>query len=221
MPPPYSLVRREVTDSTQDDARAAFAGQSVLVVAGEQRRGRGRSARDWQTAPRAMAASLACRPEWDAADLPLIPLLAGIAAGRVIDCGLKWPNDVWVADDKVGGILVESSEGIVVTGFGLNLWWPDAPDGYGALHSDDPGSQRAVELAERWADELLGLIDAGPSDWPRDEYLAKSVTIGRDITWTPDGIGKAIDIAPDGGLIVTTPTGQTLTLHAGEVRHVR
>ena len=168
-----------------------------------------------------MAASLACRPDWDAADLSLIPLLAGIAAGRVIDCGLKWPNDVLIADAKVGGILVESSDGVVVAGFGLNLWWPGAPDGYGALHFDDPGPERAVELAEQWAGELLELIDTGPSNWPREEYRAKSVTIGRNITWTPDGIGRAIDIAPDGALIVTTPTAQTLTLHAGEVRHVR
>jgi BirA family transcriptional regulator, biotin operon repressor / biotin---[acetyl-CoA-carboxylase] ligase len=168
-----------------------------------------------------MAASLACHPEWETPDLPLVPLLAGIAAARVIDCGLKWPNDVLIDDRKVGGILVESSDGVVVVGFGLNLWWPEAPDGYGALHVEDPGPERAVELAERWAGELLELIDAGPANWPRDEYRSISVTIGRDITWSPDGIGRAIDIAPDGALIVTTPAGQTLPLHASEVRHIR
>jgi len=167
-----------------------------------------------------MAASLAVAPGWDPANLPLIPLLAGIAASRVIDCGLKWPNDVFVGEAKVGGILVEAGEGLVVVGFGLNLWWPDAPNGYGAVHSEDPGPDRALEVARDWADALVELVDAGPAVWPRDEYRQCSVTLGRDITWSPDGAGRAVDIAEDGALVVSTPGGVT-TLHAGEVRHVR
>ena len=220
MPPPYSVVQHEVTDSTQDDARAAFDGTPVLVVAAGQRRGRGRSANEWQNAPRAMAASLAVRPDWDSSRLPLVPLLAGVAAARVIDCRLKWPNDVFMGEVKVGGILVEGGDGPVVVGFGVNLWWPDAPDGYGAVYPDDPGSGRDIEIAESWAGELLDLLASGPTAWPRDEYRQRCITLGRDITWSPDGAGRAIDIAPDGALIVVTPQGRT-TLHAGEVRHVR
>lgn len=220
MPPPYSVVHREVTDSTQDDARAAFVGDPTLVVAGAQRRGRGRAASTWQTAPRALAASLAMRPDWDPADLPLVPLLAGVAASRIISCGLKWPNDVVIGDRKVGGILTESSEGVVVIGFGLNLWWPAAPDGVGAVYPADPGPAEIRELAERWADELVGLLTAGPDGWPADEYRERSVTIGRDITWSPAGSGRAIDVAADGGLVVATPAGRTV-LRAGEVRHIR
>src|SRR5690606_26063526 len=133
MPPPYSVIRLDDTDSTQDDARATFAGAPVLVVAGSQRRGRGRLSSEWETAPRAMAASLAFRPDWAPAELPLIPLLAGVAAARVIGCGLKWPNDLFVSERKVGGILVEATEGVVVVGCGLNLWWPQPPAGFGAL----------------------------------------------------------------------------------------
>jgi BirA family transcriptional regulator, biotin operon repressor / biotin---[acetyl-CoA-carboxylase] ligase len=220
MPPPYSVVSLEDTDSTQDDARAAFVTEPVLVVAGAQRRGRGRLASEWQTAPRAMAASLAVRPAWAPADLPLIPVLAGLAAARVLGCGLKWPNDVFVDDRKVGGILVEASDGVVVVGFGLNLWWPSPPVGVGAVHNDDPGPDRRFEVAEAWTRELLELIEAGPRSWPRHEYREVSITIGRDITWSPDGAGRAVDIAADGGLVVVTPHGPT-TLHASAVRHVR
>ncbi|MEX2655320.1 MAG: biotin--[acetyl-CoA-carboxylase] ligase [Acidimicrobiia bacterium] len=220
MSPPYSVICHEVTDSTQDDARAAFDGTPVLVVAGAQKRGRGRSAAEWQTAPRAMAASLAVRPGWDPADLPLVALLAGVAAGRVIGCELKWPNDVFVDGSKAGGILVEAADGVVVVGFGLNLWWPDAPDTFAAVFADDPGPDRAAEVAEAWASELLGLVDAGPRAWPRDEYRQRSNTLGRDITWSPEGVGRAVDIAADGGLVVVTHEGRT-TLHAGQVRHIR
>ena len=220
MPPPYSVVRLEDTDSTQDDARAAFDTEPVLIVAGAQRRGRGRLASEWQTAPRAMAASLAVRPSWAPVDLPLVPVLAGLAASRVLGCGLKWPNDLFIGDRKVGGILVEASEGVVVVGFGLNLWWPSPPDGVATLHTDDPGAERGFDVAQAWADELLALIETGPRSWPRDEYREASITIGRDITWSPEGAGRAVDIAPDGGLVVITHEGRT-TLHASHVRHVR
>lgn len=220
MPPPYSVRHLEVTDSTQDDARAAFVDQPVLVVAHRQQRGRGRSASRWENAPRAMAASLAFAPGWPAESLPLIPLLAGVAAGRVTACDLKWPNDLMVGDQKIGGILVEASDGVVVVGCGINLWWPEAPDGYGAVHESDPGTDAVLATARGWADGLSGLVDAGHRSWPRDEYRARSVTIGRDITWSPDGAGRAIDIAADGGLVVVTHEGRT-TLHAGEIRHVR
>jgi BirA family transcriptional regulator, biotin operon repressor / biotin---[acetyl-CoA-carboxylase] ligase len=220
MTPPYSALHREVTDSTQDDARAAFVDDPVLVVAGAQRQGRGRAASRWMTAPRAMAASLAMRPGWDSADLPLLPLLAGVAAARTVECGLKWPNDLLVEGRKVGGILVESADGVAVVGLGLNLWWPDAPAGMAAIHQADPGPDLASELGERWAQTLLDLVRDGPAAWPRAEYLAACVTVGCDITWQPAGSGHAVDIAPGGGLVVTTPTGPT-TLHAGEVRHVR
>lgn len=167
-----------------------------------------------------MAASLAFAPGWPAESLPLIPLLAGIAAARVVGGGLKWPNDLMLDDRKVGGILVEASGGVVVAGCGINLWWPEAPAGYGAVREEDPGVDAVLETAEAWSAELLGLVVGGPEGWPRAEYRERSVTLGRDITWSPDGAGRAIDLAADGGLIVVTHEGRT-TLHAGEIRHVR
>ena len=167
-----------------------------------------------------MAASIAFAPGWPTESLPLIPLLAGMAAARVVGCGLKWPNDLMRDERKIGGVLVEASDAAVVAGCGINLWWPKAPDGYGAVHDTDPGAEAVLETAEAWSTELLRLVDDPPGSWPRDEYRERSVTLGRDITWSPDGAGRAIDIAPDGGLVVVTHEGRT-TLHAGEIRHVR
>ena len=139
------------------------------MVAGRQTEGRGRSQRTWESAPRAMAASLAFRPTWEIGSWPLIPLVAGLAAADVLgrDVGLKWPNDLLVGEDKVGGILVEGSGGVLVVGCGLNLWWPDPPDGVGALWSDDPGPEAVVDTATAWADRLLQRLADRPGDWGR------------------------------------------------------
>ncbi len=164
--------------------------------------------------------SLALRPEWPVSSWPLLPLLAAVAAARVVDCQLKWPNDLLVAGRKVGGILVEAGDGPVVIGLGLNLWWQDAPGGYGAVFADEPLDNQPDAMAGSWADHLLGLVGAGPGVWPHDEYVSRCVTIGADITWDPAGEGHAVGIAPDGALIVETPTGPK-TIRSGEVRHLK
>lgn len=152
----------------------------------------------------------------------MIPLVAAVAAHRVLGpgLGLKWPNDVTMGEVKVAGILVESSDEIVVVGMGLNLCWPRPPAGAGALFAEDPGPERGPVLAEAWAEELIDLVALRPSFWPHDEYEKACVTIGRRVSWEPAGEGRAVGVDPDGALVVDTADGmQHLT--AGAVRHVR
>ena len=217
MATPYFQLRRERVPSTQDVARTTIEDLPVLVLATGQTAGRGRSGSEWLTADRALAASLAFHHERDE-DRPL-SLMAGLAAVRATsNATLKWPNDVMVGEAKVGGILVERSEDITTVGLGLNLWWPDAPDGMGASHLEDPGPRAHAEIGALWGAELMEMLD--DTDWPMEAYRAVCVTLGRDITWEPDGAGRAVDIAPDGALVVETPSGRE-AIHSGVVRHVR
>lgn len=128
------------------------------------------------------------------------------------DITLKWPNDVMRGPLKLGGLLTEASGDTVVAGWGANLFWPDAPAGTGALFDSDPGREAGVEIAERWVEEFLPLLAGEPGDWPGEEYRRRCSTLGRAVTWVPDGIGMAVGISPDGGLVVETDTGlRTLT----------
>ena len=222
MATPYSLQVFDEVTSTQDVAAAALDDCPVLVVSGRQTAGRGRTRRSWDSAPRAMAASLAFRPEWDTGFWPLIPLVAGLAAADVVggDVCLKWPNDLLLEGNKVGGILVEGSGEVLVAGCGLNLWWPDAPLGVGGLWSADPGPDAAVATATGWVDHFLKRLGSGPRNWGRAEYLRRSATVGRRLTWDPGGEGTAVDVDEPGALLVETTAG-IHRLVSGEVRHVR
>ncbi len=171
--------------------------------------------------PPALAMSLALRPAWEQQSWQLIPLVAGVIIARMVDCDLKWPNDLMRTDLKVGGILVEAAgSGPVVIGAGLNLWWPIPPEGIGAINENDPGPSAAEGLARVWADGLIQVFESGSDEWPRDEYVARCRTIGRDIVWQPSGSGRATGIALDGGLEVDTGHGR-VTLRSGQVQHVR
>ena len=217
----YSARHLGEVPSTQDVARDEFDGTPILVTASAQTAGRGRSGTVWDTAPRALAASLAFEPGWPSHHLPSITLVAGVAAAEVMGgASLKWPNDVLVAGAKVAGLLAELSNGVVVVGMGVNLWWPDPPPGIAGLHAEDPGPDEGPALAERWADVLLGSIDAGPADWPIDAYRRLCTTIGREVTWEPAGHGRAVDVDQSGALVVETSEGVRL-LTSASVSHVR
>ena len=218
MATPYWQLRRDEVPSTQDLARTQLGSIPVVVIAAAQTAGRGRSGSGWLTAPRALAVSVAYRATSEE-DRP-ISLTAGVAGRRALGAmvGLKWPNDLEMGDAKVGGILVEQSDGVVVVGMGLNLWWPDPPEGVGALHEDDPGAERHAQIGALWAAELLSLLRV--EGWPIDEYRQACVTLGRDISWEPDGSGRAVDVSETGALMIEDDSGLR-EIHSGAVRHVR
>ena len=216
MATPYLQLWAEEVASTQDLARAELDHLPVVVAAQRQTAGRGRGGAAWLSAPRALAVSLA----FHAADGDLRPfsLIAGVAAARCMEgVSLKWPNDLMAGGAKVGGILVERADEIVI-GLGVNLWWPEAPEGMGALRDTDPGPGFHARVAGLWAAELTRLIDA--DDWPMDEYRSVCTTLGKEVSWEPDGRGTAVDITADGALVVES-SGARQTLTSGAIRHLR
>lgn len=108
-------------------------GQFDFMTAEYQSAGRGRRARRWLAPP---GGAICLSISWSFAALPpdlgALSLAVGVcvlrslparARGRV---GLKWPNDLVVGNDKLGGILTElraeaSGPAVVVIGIGLNV----------------------------------------------------------------------------------------------------
>ncbi|MDH3463028.1 MAG: biotin--[acetyl-CoA-carboxylase] ligase [Acidimicrobiia bacterium] len=218
MATPYLQNIHEGVVSTQDLARGSLDRLPVVVIAASQSEGRGRTGSGWVNAPRALAVSMAWRSD-DDTDRPH-SLVAGLAAVRAVGdvVRLKWPNDVMIGERKVGGILVERAGSVVVAGLGLNLYWPDAPDGIGAVYETDPGDRLYAELSALWAAEFHGLIES--AGWPIEEYRAMCQTLGRDISWEPNGRGLAAGVTAQGALLVETQGG-IRELFAGAIRHVR
>ncbi len=222
MATPLAIEHLERVGSTQDEARLRYCDGPLLVTASGQHAGRGRSGGEWIEADRAVAASLAFEPVWPAGAMARITLVAGLAAADVLPSaiGLKWPNDIMMGDRKIGGLLTEAVDGLVVAGFGLNVFWGSPPAGMAAVHASDPGEEHSRRIAERWAEAFLGRIALGPADWGREDYLGLCTTIGAVIEWEPDGSGVAIGVAEDGALLVDSGSGVD-ALYAGAIRQVR
>ncbi|MBI3696216.1 MAG: biotin--[acetyl-CoA-carboxylase] ligase [Acidobacteria bacterium] len=116
-------------------AELAEAGEpgGAVVLAEEQTAGRGRLGRSWHSEPEAgLYFSLILRPPLEAAQVSVVTLALGLAAGRAIHrvtsrpCDLRWPNDVLLGERKCCGILTElAAEGervrYILAGIGVNV----------------------------------------------------------------------------------------------------
>ena len=96
-------------DSTNSELMRRFkAGQlaPTLLVAEQQNAGRGRLGRNWASAPGSsltFSLGVLLQPQaWDGLSLAVG---LSVATSLHTDIQLKWPNDLWVQDCKLAGIL--------------------------------------------------------------------------------------------------------------------
>jgi BirA family biotin operon repressor/biotin-[acetyl-CoA-carboxylase] ligase len=228
-------------DSTNDVARdlagdGARAG--TVVLADQQRRGRGRRGRQWTPASgESLLLSMVLRPGADAAGDTVLSIRLGLAAARAIEdetgavVGIKWPNDLLVDGRKVAGVLCESALAggrtlYVVAGIGVNLTqpddaWPPALAGTATSLAARTGeAPRRVALAGRVVRAWLGAArpDAPAlSDDELADFARRDVLAGRPVAVEGLPAGTAAGVAPDGGLRLHGERG-TRSLVAGSVR---
>jgi len=103
----------------------------LLVVADEQTAGRGRGSNAWWSPPGCLMFSLVLARHETSAKLPPYSLCVGLGVRAAIaellvdqDVKVKWPNDVFVGDRKICGILIElppGDSGKLVVGVGINV----------------------------------------------------------------------------------------------------
>jgi len=108
-----------------------------VCFAESQTKGRGRQGRQWVSPFGSnIYLSLSWVFENGFASLSGLSLAIGVAVVRALaelginDIGLKWPNDIYWQDKKLGGILIEvfgesSGECTAIIGLGLNLYLPE------------------------------------------------------------------------------------------------
>jgi BirA family biotin operon repressor/biotin-[acetyl-CoA-carboxylase] ligase len=215
-------VHHRLTDSTNERARGlatAGAPHGTLVTADEQRAGRGRQGRAW-SAPAGSAVLMSVVLREVSETLPLAAAVA-VCEALPVEARIKWPNDVWISERKVAGILVEArpQEGWAVLGIGVNVATSEFP-----AELAQTATSLALAGASASVDSTLASLVASLNVWlPRapEEVLAAwrshDALLGRTIRWENGGKeGVASGIDSSGALIVETPAGR-VTLDAGEV----
>jgi BirA family transcriptional regulator, biotin operon repressor / biotin---[acetyl-CoA-carboxylase] ligase len=213
---PRVVLSPRVT-STMDEAHrlgAEGAPGGTLIIADEQTAGRGRGGKSWSSAHSlGLWMTLLERPD-DASGLDVLSLRLGLRAAAVLEpfagepMRIKWPNDLYAADRKLAGVLVEARwrEGKpdwVAIGIGVNIVAPpDLEHSAGLL----PGTRRGPLLRAlvpvlRDAVEMRGPLTAAELA----EFGRRDFARGRRCV--RPGAGIASGITAEGALIITGERG--------------
>jgi len=233
--PAFGAPRRHfrIVDSTNERARelaAAGAPCGTVVTASEQTAGRGRRGRQWTAPPGKAVLFSAVLSPLDARHA-LLPLAVPLAVCEAVEslapvrCQVKWPNDVWVDERKLAGVLIEAQPPAwAVIGVGLNV--SIEPQEF-----PDDLRQPATSIGNGVStEEALAALCERLDEWveaDRDRLLAefreRDALRGRGIGWVgagsenQAGSGVADGIDERGNLVVVSSEGERLSLGSGEV----
>ena len=221
--PAFAVEVLPQLDSTNSElmrrGRARLTGP-VLLVALQQTAGRGRLGRAWQSAGDSLTFSLGLMlapADWSGLSLAVGVCLAEALHPRI---QLKWPNDLWLDDRKLGGILIETAstgEGTpaaryAVVGVGINIVHREIRDLItppAALQELLPAI-RAGQALQRVAEPLVQTLQAFQSfgfEPFRDRFNARDALRERRVVLSDGSVGTARGASETGALLVHTAHG--------------
>ena len=170
------IYHKQLTQSTNDDARSSEYQHMDVIWAEQQSAGRGQRGHSWHSREgENLTFSVVLTPEF----LPIVEqfLLSEIVALSLVEalseygveCRIKWTNDIYTGDNKIVGVLIEhslSGDKIVrtIAGIGINVNQLSFPDDLpnptsmavvsGMKHSREDVLASFLRHLEVWYDRL-------------------------------------------------------------------
>lgn len=167
-------------DSTNKWASRTLSSKTnrgEVYVADFQTQGRGRSEHSWFSSPeKNILMSLVDTAPADNSKSFQLTLVAGVAFFEALqkmyprlDLKLKWPNDIWVGQKKLSGILCESNIEYkkVIVGVGINV--NESPENFPAGFSNQATSLLVETKRPQNREEIIVNLLQSYEEW-RDIY---------------------------------------------------
>jgi BirA family biotin operon repressor/biotin-[acetyl-CoA-carboxylase] ligase len=230
------------TNARAKELALGGAPEGTVVIAEEQSGGRGRLGRRWVSPPgKGIWMSIILKPKLPPEKVPRVTVMTAVALIRALkhaaglEAGIKWPNDIICNGKKLCGILAEVNAepdiinyAIVGIGINVNLSADDFPEEIENIATSikiETGrefSRRSIFQAVLESMEEIYLNSFNDENFERllRDYRAYSVILGKRISVVGSAgefVGKAIDFAEDGSLLVQSDDGRLEKLWAGDV----
>jgi len=214
----------------------------MVIIAEEQTGGVGRMGRAWVSPSGGIWVTIVLKPHVPIDHIFMITMAGSIAVARAIrkefDLGalIKWPNDIFIGNKKVAGLLLElSAEADIVhhclLGIGIDVNVP--------LDSFSPALQKQItsisaevghevdrasflaRILKEFENHYL-LIEGGEYETIISEWKSLSCTLENRVlirTLKKSFEGDAIDIDEFGALIIRKDNGKLERVIAGDCTH--
>jgi BirA family biotin operon repressor/biotin-[acetyl-CoA-carboxylase] ligase len=207
----------------------------TVVIAGRQKKGRGRLKRVWISDAGGLYFTLVLRPRLPIILSARVSFLASLTLARVlrewceIDAKVKWPNDILVQERKISGMLTEMEAEADQVNF-INI-------GIGINVNNDPSrsepqassikkllgkSISRKELLARFLDDLESRMQQLDMDGVVSEWKKYTLTLNRRVqivTNRETSEGLAVDVDENGALVLELDDGTHKKILYGDCFH--
>ncbi len=240
------IVRLEVTDSTNNYAnrqiRENELSEGTVFLAHEQTAGRGQQKNVWESASgENLLFSVVLSPVF-------LEIRRQFMISKVVTLGIykalnkyvdslriKWPNDIYAANQKLGGILIENSimSGLLknsVVGIGLNVnqtvFCSNAPNPVSLQMLTNQHYDCEIILTEILSgiDEYYSLLRNGEEKLIDLEFISVLYRINEKHFFKAEDVvfeGEIIGVNEIGQLLIRKNDGEVLEFHFKEVEFLQ
>jgi len=206
----------------------------TVAVAEKQSAGRGRKGRQWVSPKyKGIYFSLLLKKSINITDLPIFSLIFPLAVMDVLriytnkKVYIKWPNDVYIENKKISGILLETEiEGndinSLVVGIGINI--NTSKEELGEL--TDRATSLFIEEGKifnrsKILAEILNQLETNIENFSKREVIER---VNKNLLWKNENVkildtdieGRLLGIDQMGGLVIETDKGQK-TVYNGDL----
>jgi BirA family biotin operon repressor/biotin-[acetyl-CoA-carboxylase] ligase len=214
----------------------------LVIIAEEQTGGIGRMGRAWVSPSGGIWITIVLKPGIPVDHVFMVTMAGSVAVARAIrkefDLGalIKWPNDIFIGDKKVAGLLLEiSAEADTIhhclLGIGIDVNVPlnqfspalqkDITSISAELGHDVDRATFLARILKEFENRYL-LIESGEYDTIVREWKSLSCTLEHRVlitTMKNSFEGEAIDIDEFGALIIRKDNGKVERVIAGDCFH--
>lgn len=217
--------------------RSAGLAHKALCVAHFQTKGRGRQGRSWVNRQgECLMFSLGWafdKPQYELGSLALVVALAcrRALADIGLDVNIKWPNDLVVANDKLAGVLIETTrvenKTIAVIGIGINFVLPKEVENATSVQALFQTASKQGVSVKTLLNSVLAQLDVLLNEYAQNgfascigEYNAANRDTNRPVLLLQEGrivhegVVKGVDA--QGALRLLTDKGEK-TIVSGEI----
>ncbi len=236
------IISVPVTASTNNDIKDIIKKSSSpvfsVLTAERQTSGRGRLGRSFLSPEGGLYFSVSCPLTGRETNIPLLTLLAGLAVNEAVEeltgvkALIKWPNDIYLNNKKLCGILTElvSYKGLTaVVGIGINLTETDFPDEIRDIATSFAGEgiappgktaliKKITEILDRYVYEEYSLYNV--NNYITEKLKERSYSLGKTVNYrlADESItGVVTDIKSTGAAVITLPDGTEKEIFCGEI----
>ena len=240
----YNLLMFEHIDSTNLEAKRLITSGvrgNLVILANSQKTGYGRKKRNWVSAEGNLFASIVSFPKKQIENWQQVSFIAALAIyqaiqevareqGVDIEPTLKWPNDIYIGDSKLAGVIIETIANAkgdlssLIVGIGVNTRSSPRLENYLTTcllqHSIIVSPIDLLGKLVYWYDNYYSKWESQGFFKIRELWMKKAYK-RNDIITVSDGtkrvVGKFVGLDSSGSLQIQIAGGQVCSLSVGDV----